>query len=157
MRRIADDAFARCEQLEELKIPEFCTVGKDAIWIDETEVPETDRLYKGVFWVVNGRILSEKTECDSTGRAVSSLENGEFPSMREAWDRMPKSRTCGKNYRFFPSGKVDIRNNLAIICIRPKCRDNNIFSLIAKEFGLNNFAGEIVSMRRFYGAADEDT
>ena len=47
----------------------------------------------------------EKIERDSTGRAVSSLENGEFPSMREAWDRMPKSRTCGKNYRFFQAGK----------------------------------------------------
>ena len=164
-------------KIESIQLPaSLRVIGEDAFAyssIDKIELPKSLRHI--------GRHAFQNVDC-LTGLeipdSVRVIEDGAFDSctdlkyiklphnlkiiherlcMREAWDRMPKSRTCGKDYRFFPSGKVDIRNNLAIICIRPRCRDNNIFSLIAKEFGLNNFAGEIVSLRRFYGAADEDT
>ncbi len=96
---------------------------------------------KGVFWVVDERIISEKVACDEYGNMILQKDNGFQADIwsnnhKKIWSKWPRSITLGKPYNYFPRGRVEIRNRKAIIFLNPSICSKELTEKIRMEFSL---------------------
>lgn len=108
-------------------------------------------LYKGVFWVIENEIVSEKMPCDELGNVIldeSERCPGEVWSNnhKKIWSELPRTVTQGKAYNYFPRGRVEIRKRKAFIFLNPCICYDRMIHKIKIEFGLykNETLGDIL-------------
>lgn len=84
------------------------------VHIDKQERAGIYVLYKGVFWVIEDKIVSEKKPCDEVGNLIPD-ESERWPgkvwsnNCKKIWSKLPRGVTQGKTYNYFPLGRVEIR------------------------------------------------
>lgn len=108
-------------------------------------------LYKGVFWVIENNIVSEKKLCDELGNLIPD-ESERCPGKvwsnnhKKIWSELPRKVTQGKAYNYFPRGRVEIRKRKAIIFLNPCICYERMIHKIKAEFGLdkNEILGDIL-------------
>ncbi len=110
--------------------------------IENLERMEIYILYKGVFWVIENKIVSEKKPCDELGNLIPdenerSQEEVWSNNHKKIWSELPRMVTRGKAYNYFPRGRVEIRKKKAIIFLNPCICHDRIIPKIKAEFGLN--------------------
>ena len=110
-----------------------------------------NRLQRGVFWVTdikNAEMIIISASCDTKGNFTESIpqeylsKNGDEFNYRRVWETLHNN----KNFDYYPRGRVQIRNNKAIIfCSLHICTDH-IIDEIKQKFGLDQSNG-IVSVK----------
>ena len=91
-----------------------------------------DEMSRGVFWVIDGKLLSFPFyEYSSEGIAKS----GNTYNHKKLWSTV-KPRGCNKPYNYYPRGRVDISNKgNPVIYLNPNI-DESFIPQIKSEFGL---------------------
>lgn len=97
--------------------------------------------WKGVFWVIGGKVVSEKVSCDKFGTMVNDEDTGCLSETwsnnhKKIWSTLPRTITQGKAYNYYPRGRVEIRNKKAIIFLNPCLCYKEMIRKIKMEFGL---------------------
>lgn len=98
-------------------------------------------LYKGVFWVIDHQIVSEKVVCDECGNMILEETRGFQTETwsnnhKKIWSKWPRVITQGKPYNYFPRGRIEIRNKKAVIFLNPAICSEEIIQMIKTEFEL---------------------
>ena len=85
---------------------------------------------KGLFWVVNHDanepiLITKSVECNADGTALENVEytskSGENFNHKIEWGKFGKEITKGKEYNYFPRGRVEInkgRITVFLWCVR---------------------------------------
>lgn len=99
-------------------------------------------IYKGVFWVIDGRVVSEKRLCDEFGNLIPDesewlQEDAWSNNHKKIWSKLPRAVTQGKSYHYFPRGRVEIRKKRAIIFLNPCLCHEEMLQKIKTEFRLD--------------------
>lgn len=88
-------------------------------------------LSRGVFWVVDGELLSYPFYEDAY---LGVAKSGNTFNHKKLWKELSHS---SKPYNYYPRGRVDISNKgQAIIYLNPNIADESIISKIKVEFGI---------------------
>ena len=109
---------------------------------------QDNNLYKGIFWIVdrddftNNDLYLFKILTNRNGDVLSSYgdlnsKKGDNYNHRLTWAVLPKELTHNKPYNYYPRGRVEIKNDTAIIFINPLLDRENILNYIEKEYNLN--------------------
>ena len=73
------------------------------------------RIYKGIFWWIDDRLICRKVLCDKDGLPLETTEftskNGDNFNHKAEWERLPKKITGGKAYNYYPRGRVEIKQS----------------------------------------------
>lgn len=106
------------------------------------------KLYKGVFWVIDDRVISEKKLCDEFGNLIpdenEGIEERRFQdeawsnNHKKIWSKLSRTVTQGKIFNYFPRGRVEIRRKRAIIFLNPCICYEEMIQKIKAEFRLDN-------------------
>ena len=80
--------------------------------------------------------------CDPNGKSIeldqeNVAKSGDTYNHKKYWESLDKPLTNGKPYNYYPRGRVEIRNNKAIIYLNPNIAEDDIIAWIKKEFGLD--------------------
>lgn len=98
-------------------------------------------LNKGVFWYIDGKIVSKKVVCDENGIATEECKytskSGDNFNHELEWEKLPRSITCNHPYNYYPRGRVEVKNGKVTVWINPTLEDIVILAKIKKEFGLD--------------------
>lgn len=87
---------------------------------------------KGIFWILPTGVLTVTISCDSDGNIIKPLElllnakTGTTYNHKLTWESISKDITGGHSYNYYPRGRVEIRNNKAIIYLNPTIGENYI-------------------------------
>jgi len=71
---------------------------------------------KGIFWVIDNELVYCSIPCDTNGNLLEELDkdtvskSGATYNHERYWATLPKSITCGKDYRYYPRGRIEIAN-----------------------------------------------
>ena len=71
-------------------------------------------IYKGIFWLIEGELYTKKLECDKLGNVIGdgsglNSKSGDNFNHRLTWEGLPKNVTHGKEYNYYPRGRVEIK------------------------------------------------
>lgn len=98
-------------------------------------------LRKGIFWYIDGKIVSKNVICNESGRAFEMCEysskSGDNFNHKAEWAKLPKQVRCGHPYNYYPRGRVEVKDGKATIWINPSLDDEKILAKIKKTFGLD--------------------
>ena len=101
-------------------------------------------MYKGIFWLADGKLLTVKVLCDGDGTPLEAADftakSGENFNHRAEWARLPKSVTGGLSFDYWPRGRVEIRRGRATIFLHPSLNRESMLRWIRSAFQLD---GEI--------------
>lgn len=101
-------------------------------------------MYKGIFWLAGGKLLTVKVLCDGNGAPLEaadfSAKSGENFNHRAEWARLPRSVTGGLPFDYWPRGRVEIRRGRATVFLHPSLNRESVLRLIRSAFRLD---GEI--------------
>lgn len=111
-------------------------------------------LYKGVFWITKERDERYlfRIPCDTQGNIVGSSDyplcskDGTNYNHKLLWEMLPKSLTANKPFDYYPRGRVEIRNEKAIVYLNPDINTAATQQFIVSQFGLVESNG-ITSVR----------
>lgn len=89
---------------------------------------------RGVFWIVDGKVLSFPfyNDINSPGVAKSGLTYNH----KNLWPDV-KPKGCNKPYNYYPRGRVELRKKNPIIYVNPNF-DKYDLAEVRKDFGLIN-------------------
>ena len=81
-------------------------------------------IYKGIFWLIEGELYTKKLECDKLGNVIGdgsglNSKSGDNFNHRLTWEGLPKNVTHGKEYNYYPRGRVEIKGGKAVIYLNP--------------------------------------
>lgn len=99
-------------------------------------------LYKGVFWIADGRRHVFRIPCDINGNVIGATEyplNSKDESNynhKKLWEILPKDLTSNKPFDYYPRGRVEIRNAKATVYLNPDINNQEVQSFIVNQFGL---------------------
>lgn len=98
--------------------------------------------------MIDNQVVSEKKLCDEFGNLIPDEKEGvqEGGVQEEAWSnnhkkiwsKLPHKVTQGKNFHYFPRGRVEIRRNRAIIFLNPCICYEEMIHKIKAEFHLDH-------------------
>lgn len=79
-------------------------------------------VFKGIFWIKPpDELVVLKVKCDIWGNLLKDIppemlskSGGNF-NHKNTWSTLPKAVTSGKAYNFYPRGRVEIRNEKAVV------------------------------------------
>ena len=102
--------------------------------------------YKGLFWLIDERLICKRIRCDLSGIILDSNEmltaiNGKNDNHKIVWDTLPHSVTHGKSYNYYPRGRVEIRNGVAVIFLNPQLCTDDVIEMVKTEFYLSDESG----------------
>ena len=74
-------------------------------------------IYKGIFWLIEGELYTKKLECDKSGNVIGdgsglNSKSGDNFNHRLTWEGLPKNVTHGKEYNYYPRGRVEMLEEL---------------------------------------------
>lgn len=98
------------------------------------DVFKTNRCMQGVFWVIDGKLIYGK---EPPGIPVKRH--------KKEWESLRIEITEGRPYNHFPTGRVDLRYNKAVIYLQPAIHTDPIQKIVAKEFNLENVVYQIIA------------
>ena len=96
-------------------------------------------MYKGIFWVKGGELITVKVMCDAAGDPLEpcgfSSKSGENFNHRAEWKKLPRNVTGGHQFDYYPRGRVEISRGRISVFLNPVlCTD------VMKEKILASFA-----------------
>ena len=98
-------------------------------------------MYKGIFWLVDDRLITVKVLCDAAGCArepcVYSSKSEQNFNHKIEWERLPHTITGGKTYAFYPRGRVEIKRGKATIWLNPSLMTAERIAAVKREFDLS--------------------
>lgn len=113
---------------------------------------EDHQLYKGVFWIIDpNNIENNKNYCftipsdqygniDSTDLELNA-KTGTTYNHEKLWKSLPRLFTQGKQYNYFPRGRVEIQNSKATIYLNPTINNEEVQKFLIDEFHLTKSNG----------------
>jgi len=99
---------------------------------------------KGIFWVIDGQLVYCSIPCDENGVPLEELDqdavskSGMTYNHERYWATLPKSVTGGKDYRYYPRGRVEIANGRGKLYINPHICTDEIKRIITNAFGFSD-------------------
>ena len=96
---------------------------------------------KGIFWVLDSELLAFVAGADN--EIPFNAKSGDTYNHKLTWDNLPKKITGGFSYNYYPRGRVEIRQNKAIIFLNPNIVDDAVISQVKKKFELTDAETEI--------------
>lgn len=97
---------------------------------------------KGLFWVVDYNLITKSVKCNIEGKALESVEytskSGENFNHKIEWGKLSKEITKGKEYNYFPRGRVEIYKGRISIFLNPDINNEVVINKVIDEFGLHN-------------------
>lgn len=87
---------------------------------------------RGVFWIVDGKVLSFPFYEDTTSLGVA--KSGLTYNHKNLWPEV-KPRGCNKPYNYYPRGRVELGKKFPIIYVNPNF-DKFDLAEVKKDFGL---------------------
>lgn len=101
---------------------------------------------KGIFWCINHNtdepsLISKAVECDINGNvAVSDVtytsKSGANFNHKIEWKNIDKSISKGKDFNYYPRGRVEVKNSGVIIYLNPDINNDLVIGKIIEEFDL---------------------
>ena len=100
---------------------------------------------KGLFWVVNHNtdepiLITKLVNCNIDGKALESVEytskSRENFNHKIEWGKLGKEITKGKEYNYFPRGRVEINKGRITIFLNPDINNEVVINKVIKEFEL---------------------
>ena len=101
---------------------------------------------KGLFWCVNydsdkPTLIIKAIDCDISGKAITNnvqytSKSGRNFNHKIEWNRFSKSITKGKQYNYYPRGRVEINNSKISIFLNPDINKDVVIRKIIEEFDL---------------------
>lgn len=114
-------------------------------------------MYRGIFWIKDMESLASvviKAECNKNGFFVNIPEfnllakSGTDFNHQAAWSTLPKRETDNKPYKYYPRGRVEIRNSKAVIYANGNIVDKKLIKWAVNEFNLTKENGiELVEIK----------
>ena len=104
---------------------------------------ENRQLAKGIFWIIDGKLVCCLIQCSSNGDPLGELvedavsKSGTNYNHERYWATLPKSVTGGKDYQYYPRGRVEIARGRAKIYLNPQICSDEVRKMIVEEFGLS--------------------
>lgn len=89
---------------------------------------------RGVFWIVDGKVLSFPFYNDITSPGVA--KSGLTYNHKNLWPDV-KPKGCNKPYNYYPRGRVELGKKNSIIYVNPNF-DKYDLAEVRKDFGLIN-------------------
>ena len=112
---------------------------------------EGKELSKGIFWIKDidnpeGSIVYFDIPCRSSGEILVyddsiNSKNGKTYNHEKTWNSLSRDITDGRDYDYYPRGRVDIRNGKADIFISPHLNTEDVINVIIDKFCLNKYNG----------------
>jgi len=104
-------------------------------------VEKDKNLYKGIFWLVDDKLVYCSCVCDKNGNPLEELNENATTifgayNHKIYWASLPTATTQGKSYNYFPRGRVEIANGRAKIFLSPHLYTDEIKERIVQLFGL---------------------
>ncbi|MDE6500500.1 MAG: hypothetical protein K2L10_00205 [Ruminococcus sp.] len=114
-----------------------------------------NRLYKGIFWItdidnvyssdlyflipcdINGNINDSDFEILST----MSAEHSDNYNHKKVWNTLPKKTTHGKSFDYYPRGRTEIKNGIAVIYHSPYIPQDDLKNWLIEKFNLTSSNG----------------
>lgn len=102
---------------------------------------------KGLFWVVNHNtdepiLIIKSVACNTEGKELISVEytskSGENFNHKIEWGKLSKEITKGKEYNYFPRGRVEINKGRVAIFLNPDINNEVVINKVIEEFELQN-------------------
>ena len=102
-------------------------------------------IYKGIFWLIEGELYTKKLECDKLGNVIGdgsglNSKSGDNFNHRLTWEGLPKNVTHGKEYNYYPRGRVEIKGGKAVIYLNPALNSEEMLAELTRLFGLDRIA-----------------
>ena len=98
-------------------------------------------MYKGIFWLKNEEIVTVKVRCDGEGNALEdciySSKSGENFNHKAEWAKLPRAVTEGRNYNYYPRGRVEVKNQKAVVWLSPALLTEETVNAVRQAFALN--------------------
>lgn len=99
-------------------------------------------IYKGIFWLIEGELYTKKLECDKLGNVIGdgsglNSKSGDNFNHRLTWEGLPKNVTHGKEYNYYPRGRVEIKGGKAVIYLNPALNSEEMLAELTRLFGLD--------------------
>lgn len=116
---------------------------------------EDIRLYRGIFWIIDiddiySSDLYFHIPCDRNGD-INDSDFGISPRMssksddnynhKKVWATLPKKMTNGKPFDYYPRGRVEINNGVAIIYHSPYIPQDELKKWVIEKFNLTTLNG----------------
>ena len=103
---------------------------------NENKFNETKELCSGIFWFIDNEIFDfPATNLDDTTIGLS--KKGTSFNHKKLWDNLPNKVTYGKEYDYYPRGRVEIdRLGRVTIWINPHLDDPKYLQQIKLKFGI---------------------
>lgn len=97
---------------------------------------------KGLFWFVNSELITKFVECNAEGMALEDVEytskSGENFNHKIEWENLSKEITKGKEYNYFPRGRVEINKGKITIFLNPDINSEDVINKVIEEFELQD-------------------
>ena len=116
------------------------------------KLEEDSQLYKGIFWItdidnINSSQLYFQIPCSSNGlpdndvNVEYSSKSGNNFNHKNTWNKLTKKETNGKDYDYYPRGRVEISNGKANIYVNPNIANDDLKNWCISKFNLNKHNG----------------
>ena len=105
------------------------------------------QLYKGVFWIVDlDNLCNNRNYCfiipsDIYGNPISDTDelnakSGITYNHERLWESLPRKITLGRDFNYFPRGRVEIANQKATVYLNPHINTPEVQDFIKDQFNL---------------------
>ena len=106
---------------------------------------------KGIFWMVGDELVYERIPCDENGVPLEPLavdavsKSGSTYNHERYWGRLPGNITGGKDYKYYPRGRVEIANGRAKIYLNPEILNEDVEREIIEAFKLSGMPIKLIA------------
>lgn len=105
------------------------------------------QIYRGVFWItdIDNIYNSEfyfRIPCDKNGTALAevpvemSAKSAGNYNHEKLWESLPKRKTGGKPFDYYPRGRVEIKNGMAVVYHSPHIPQDELKKSLMEKFNL---------------------
>ena len=114
------------------------------------EVVLMDKLYRGIFWIKDVGFYDAvvvKVKCSSEGLFTELpdfrclAKSGKEFNHQATWKTLSKTETEGKEYNYYPRGRVQIKRGKAIIYANGNIASDKLLNWAIREFNLSKENG----------------
>ncbi|MCI8332320.1 MAG: hypothetical protein HFE78_05805 [Clostridiales bacterium] len=90
-------------------------------------------------------LLCVKVCCDPFGnpieQATFSSKSGDNFNHQAEWNNLSKKQTNGKQFNYYPRGRVELKNGKAVVYLNPALNTHDVKIQITEKFGLTKQNG----------------
>ena len=111
----------------------------------------SESVSKGIFWIIDGELVNDRIPCDLNGAPLEPLsgnavsKSGSTYNHKRYWDTLPKEITHGKNYQYYPRGRVEIANGKAKIYLNQNVFTDEVKEKVVAAFNLTDMPVRMIA------------